>query len=309
MLDEADRLFEMGFMQQIDEIITACSHPKIVRCLFSATIPSGVEQMADTFLNDPIRVIIGLRNAAAETVHQKLEFCGNDAGKLLAVRMLFKQGVDPPVLIFVKSASRAEELYKQLMLEGISIDYIHAKRSDDQNREVVRNFRLGKMWVLICTDVMARGLDFKGVSTVINYDFPSNVISYIHRIGRTGRAGKRGEAVTYFSYEDMQNLKEIAEVVRRSGFDVPDWMLTARPMTKTEFRNKRRRRHAVKNNRQVNDGEGGRGRGGQQGRKKAKDMGKSKKNDNKKSQGKARIEKQAKMSRKSRSSNAAKKTK
>lgn len=238
VLDEADRLLEMGFLKQIDEIITACSHPNVVRCLFSATIPADVEQLAETFLNDPIRVIIGLRNAAADTVAQRLEFCGNDSGKLLALSSLFKKGVNPPVLIFVESANRAKQLYEQLMLEGISVDYIHARRSDQQNYEVVRNFRLGKVWVLICTDVMARGLDFKGVRLVINYDFPSNVVSYIHRIGRTGRAGTQGEAVTYFTYKDMRNLKEVAEVVRRSGFEVPDWMIKARPMTGLELKRK-----------------------------------------------------------------------
>ena len=89
--------------------------------------------------------------------------------------------------------------FQELLYEGVNVDVIHADRPQGKRDEVVRNFRQGNTWVLICTDLMGRGIDFKGVNLVINYDFPQSVISYIHRIGRTGRAGKNGEAITYFT--------------------------------------------------------------------------------------------------------------
>jgi ATP-dependent RNA helicase DDX52/ROK1 len=99
---------------------------------------------------------------------------------------------------------------------------------------------LGDIWVLICTDLMARGVDFKGVQMVINYDLPQSAVAYIHRIGRTGRAGKKGTAVTFFTEEDMPRLRPIANVVKISGCAVPDWMMSIKQMNTTERRNLRR---------------------------------------------------------------------
>lgn len=109
---------------------------------------------------------------------------------------------------------------------GINVDVIHADRSPEQRDAVIRNFRLGKVWVLLSTDLLARGVDFKGVNMVVNYDFPPSAVSYIHRIGRTGRAGLKGTAVTFFTESDMPALRSIANVVRLSGGEVPDWMLS-----------------------------------------------------------------------------------
>jgi ATP-dependent RNA helicase DDX52/ROK1 len=101
-----------------------------------------------------------------------------------------------------------------------------------QRDHVVEKFRTGKVWVLICTELMARGIDFKGVNTVINYDFPQTTVSYIHRIGRTGRAGRSGRAITFFTEEDAEQLRAIANVMKASGCEVADWMLRMQPMRK-----------------------------------------------------------------------------
>ncbi len=195
--------------------------------MWSATVPIEVEHLASTFLRNPIRVIIGNRNATAETIEQKLEFVGSENGKLLAIKTLLKtNGMEPPILVFVNSAEKAKQLYQELLLEDCNVEYIHAKRSDAQNRDIVNQFRLGKIWILICTDVMGRGLDFKGIKLVINYDFPHTATGYIHRIGRTGRSGRLGKAVTYFTHEDLPDLKSISSVMKKSGCDVPDWMLS-----------------------------------------------------------------------------------
>ncbi|KAJ3027323.1 RNA-dependent ATPase rok1 [Rhizophlyctis rosea] len=199
VLDEADKLLELGFLEQIDEILAACTSPKLQKALFSATIPSGVEQLAKTFMADPIRVVIGQKNAATETINQKLLYVGQESGKLIAIRQLIQTGLKPPVLIFVQSIERAKELFHELVYDGINVDVIHSERTKSQRDNIISSFRAGKTWVLIATELMARGIDFKGVNLVINYDFPQSVQSYIHRIGRTGRAGRGGEAVTYFT--------------------------------------------------------------------------------------------------------------
>eukprot|EP01135_Chromosphaera_perkinsii_P002837 Nk52_evm27s228 gene=Nk52_evmTU27s228 len=235
VLDEADRLFELGFLEQMDEIIAACDNPSVCRALFSATLPQGVEEMARSFLRSPLRITIGAKNSATDEIDQKLVFVGREDGKLLAMRQRIQQGLKPPVIIFVQSIERAKALFHELVYDGINVDVIHAERTAKQRENIVKNFRLGKIWVLIATELMARGLDFKGVNLVINYDFPQSATSYIHRVGRTGRAGRKGEAITYFTEQDVVNLRSIANVMKESGCEVPDWMLKIKgPSKKTK---------------------------------------------------------------------------
>ena len=197
--------------------------------MFSATITPFVTEIAAGFLRDPIR--IGQCNAAADTIDQKLLFVGTEEGKLLAVRQLFQEGLKPPALIFLQNKERAKELFKELIYDGVNVDVMHAERTQAQREETITKFRSGEIWVLICTDLMARGIDFKGVNMVINYDLPTSAVSYIHRIGRTGRAGNRGTAVTFFTEADMPNVRSIANVVRLSGCDVPNWMLKIKQLS------------------------------------------------------------------------------
>ncbi|GAA5799416.1 hypothetical protein HPULCUR_004831 [Helicostylum pulchrum] len=225
VLDEADKLLDQGFLEQTDEIFAACSGSKIQKSLFSATFSSHVEELAKTVMNDPIRIVIGSKNAATDTIKQELLFTGTEAGKMIALRQLVQKGIKPPVLIFVQSIERAKELFHELVFDGINVEVIHSDRTKAQRDNIIDQFRVGKIWVLIATELMARGLDFKGVNLVINYDFPQTVASYIHRIGRTGRAGRQGEAVTYYTQEDLQYMKGVVNVMKESGCDVPEWML------------------------------------------------------------------------------------
>ncbi|KDO25053.1 hypothetical protein SPRG_09782 [Saprolegnia parasitica CBS 223.65] len=224
-LDEADRLFEMGFVEQIDEVFAACTNPSLQRMMFSATMLEGVEEMAQSVLKDPIKVAIGVKNAGANTINQRLLFVGKEEGKLVAMKQLIQEGLKLPVLMFVQNKDRAKELFHELVYDGINVGAIHADRTKEQRDKVIKDFRTGSVWVLICTDLMSRGIDFKGVNMVINYDFPQSAVSYIHRIGRTGRNGRKGEAVTFFTESDMMYLRTIANVMKLSGCDVPDWML------------------------------------------------------------------------------------
>ncbi|KAJ2062112.1 RNA-dependent ATPase rok1 [Coemansia sp. S146] len=225
VLDEADSLMEKGFLEQVDEILAACSSPNLQISLFSATMPSSVEEMAKTIMKNPIRIIVGSKNAATETIDQKLVYVGQEEGKLLEIRRMILTGFKPPCLIFVQSIDRAKELFHELVFESINVDVIHSERTQTQRNRIVQKFRSGDLWVLICTELMARGIDFKGVNMVINYDFPQSAQSYIHRIGRTGRAGREGKAITFFTKEDGPHLKTIVNVMRESGCEIPEWML------------------------------------------------------------------------------------
>ncbi|CAI5718468.1 unnamed protein product [Peronospora effusa] len=225
-LDEADRLLELGFVEQVDEIFAACTHAKVQRTMFSATMLEGVEELAQTVLRDPVKVVVGTKNAGASTIDQKLVFVGKEEGKLVAMKQLLHDGFQLPALLFVQNKERANELYHELLYDGVNIGAVHADRTKEQRDDVIRRFRIGEVWVLICTDLMSRGMDFKAVNMVINYDFPQSAISYIHRIGRTGRNGRKGNAITFFTEDDMVYLRTIANVMKISGCEVPDWMLS-----------------------------------------------------------------------------------
>lgn len=200
--------------------------------------------------------------SSLQAIEQKLIFCGNgtaskvsnnkkkrtesvstensndsvqhdeSVGKLMALRQLIHQGtLTPPVLIFVGSAARAERLFSDLIQWSASalnrplpLDYLHAGRSQSERISVLESFRNGKIWFLITTDVLARGLDFPPLSAVINYDFPDSTASYIHRIGRTGRAGRSGSAYTLYTTDDLAELRIVVNVMRESGQKVDPWL-------------------------------------------------------------------------------------
>ncbi|KAJ6762221.1 DEAD-BOX ATP-DEPENDENT RNA HELICASE 57 [Salix koriyanagi] len=225
VLDESDKLFERSLLEQTDSVVKACSNPSIIRSLFSATLPDFVEDVARTVMHDAVRVIVGDKNAASESIKQKLIFAGSEEGKLLALRQSFAESLNPPMLIFVQSIERAEELYGELKFDSIRVGVIHSNLSQEQRENVIDDFRAGKTWVLIATDVLGRGMDFKGVKCVINYDFPDCAASYIHRIGRSGRAGRIGEAITFYTEDDIPYLRNIANVMIASGCEVPSWLI------------------------------------------------------------------------------------
>mmetsp|Transcript_13352 Transcript_13352/g.38437 ORF Transcript_13352/g.38437 Transcript_13352/m.38437 type:complete len:654 (+) Transcript_13352:144-2105(+) len=216
------------FLSQIDVILSAV--PKTaVRALFSATVTTTVRSLAESILRDPVDMKIaaaGSYGGANTDINQKLMFVGREDGKLLAIRQIVQRGeLKPPAIIFVQSKDRAQALFSELLYDGIHVDVIHAGRSRTARDNAVARFRKGETWVLICTDLVARGVDFRAVNMVINYDLPTSGITYVHRIGRTGRAGRSGHAITMFTEADFENLRAIANVMKQSGCHVDDWML------------------------------------------------------------------------------------
>ncbi|KAF8480840.1 P-loop containing nucleoside triphosphate hydrolase protein [Russula ochroleuca] len=226
ILDEADRMLDQEFLVQVQDIIAACTHESIQKAVFSATLPAGVERVALDMLRDPIRVVVGLKDTPLPLITQSLTYVADDHSKLPTLRAYLSQPYNPPVLVFTSSQPRATSLAEELVLNGIpNVDSLHAGMTKKERDDAISRMRLGESWVLISTEVMARGMDFRGVREVINYDFPRSVQSYVHRIGRTGRAGREGKAVTYFTDEDAPYLKPIANVLSQSGSSVPEWIL------------------------------------------------------------------------------------
>ncbi|KIM84664.1 hypothetical protein PILCRDRAFT_818255 [Piloderma croceum F 1598] len=226
ILDEADRMLDSEFLPQVQEITAACTHENVQKAVFSATLPANAEKIAMKMLRDPIRVVVGLKDTPLPLISQSLTYVADDQSKLPSLLTYLAQPYNPPVLIFTSTQPRASSLAEELVLNAIpNVDCLHAGMSKKEREDAVSRMRRGESWVMVSTEVMARGMDFKGVREVINYDFPTSVQSYVHRIGRTGRAGREGKAVTYFTDEDAPFLKTIANVLLQSGSSVPDWIL------------------------------------------------------------------------------------
>lgn len=233
------------FLAQMDVILSAVPS-SAVRALFSATVTPTVRSLAESIMRNPVDLKIaaaGSYGGANTDIEQELMFVGREEGKLLAIRQLKERGqLKPPCIVFVQSQDRAQALFAELLYEGIHVDVIHAGRSRTARDSAVAKFRKGETWVLICTDLVARGVDFRAVNMVINYDLPPSGITYVHRIGRTGRAGRKGKAITLFTEADFDNLRTVANVMKQSGCKVEDWMLQMRKRGGNQKKNSAPRR-------------------------------------------------------------------
>ncbi|KAI6005063.1 P-loop containing nucleoside triphosphate hydrolase protein [Pisolithus orientalis] len=226
ILDEADRLLDNEFIAQVQEVVAVCTYPDVRKAVFSATLPAGVEKLAMGMLRNPIRIVVGLKDTPLPLIAQSLTYVADDASKLPSLLTYLAQPYNPPLLIFTSTQPRASSLAEELTMNGVpNINCLHAGMTKKERDDAVSRMRRGESWIMVTTEVMARGMDFKGVREVINYDFPMSVQSYIHRIGRTGRAGREGKAVTYFTDADAPYLKSIANVLLQSGSSVPEWIL------------------------------------------------------------------------------------
>ncbi|KAI0651435.1 P-loop containing nucleoside triphosphate hydrolase protein [Trametes meyenii] len=254
VLDEADRMLDTEFLEQVQEVIAACTRPDVQKAVFSATLPANAEKVAMGMLRDPIRVVVGLKDTPLPLISQSLTYVADDQSKLPTLLQYLSQPYNPPVLIFVSSQPRATSLAEELVISGIpNVDCLHAGMTKKEREDAVSRMRRGESWVMVSTEVMARGMDFKGVREVINYDFPQSVQSYVHRIGRTGRAGREGKAITYFTDQDAPFLKTIANVLLQSGSTVPEWIIKLPKPSKMKRRQmgKVKRAEAVNNARRI----------------------------------------------------------
>lgn len=219
IIDECDRLFELGFKDDLTAIYKHClQSDRCKRAMFSATLETNLVKWAEIQMNDVAVVIVGGKNKTASNVEQQLTYVGNEAGKALSLREIMTSGVEVPVLIFVETKEKAKHLANEFQYDDINIDFIHSERDQKERDSIVAGFREGRIWFLVCTELMGRGIDFKGVNVVVNYDCPKTSTSYIHRIGRTGRAGRKGKAITFVANEDKRWLGFSTGAARRCNF-------------------------------------------------------------------------------------------
>ena len=230
VLDEADRMLDMGFIPDVRKICDALPAPRQT-LLFSATLPKEIEQLAGGLLVDPVRVQIGSVSRPVDlVVQQMIRLSTRERLAQLLVELESRRG---QILVFVKSKHLADKLAKQLKQYGVKANALHGDLRQNRRRQVMQFFREGSVPVLVATDVAARGLDIDGMSCVINYDLPQCAEDYIHRIGRTGRAGSVGTALSFILEEDDSKWKEICRVCHLGK--ITELSKTNRPLPKPKF--------------------------------------------------------------------------
>lgn len=282
ILDEADVLLDPLFREQTMGIWNACTSPHLQVTLWSATVGSNIESLVTTQIStryhslklstppasaSTVRLVVGLKDSALPTISHRLTYCATEPGKLIALRQLLHptaratssdsavQSLRPPFLIFTQTIPRAMALHSELLYDiplsagGSSrLAVLHSSLSDSARSNIMARFRSGEIWVLITTDILSRGVDFKGVNGVVNYDVPNSAAAYIHRVGRTGRAGREGGiAVTLYTKDDIPFVRTIATVIaaseRAAGIKEEDstvktWLLDSLPKPSKEVKKK-----------------------------------------------------------------------
>ncbi|SOV77200.1 RNA helicase, putative [Plasmodium sp. gorilla clade G3] len=227
VFDEVDKLFEIKFLEQVNTLLKEIQNKKIQKIFTTATLPGNIKNFISTLCPNYTVVYFGKNiNTINNNIKQELLYVNNEEEKLLVLNNLIKnKEIHIPVLIFVDSIIKANMIYTNLHKSVSYIALLTSEKSKEERKIIFQKFRQGHIWYLICTDILSRGIDIKGIETVINYDVCYDKYNYMHRIGRACRSDrKEGKAITFFTTENIKYMKEIIKFVKNSGTNIPSYL-------------------------------------------------------------------------------------